>query len=215
MSDGETRVGVVEDDADLRDTLCQVLAACHGMACVAACGSAEEALTVLPQVRPQVVLMDVNLPGADGVDCVRRLAPQLPDCSILMLTIYDNDEVVFRALAAGAIGYLCKPVSPAFLTAAIHEALSGGAPMTAGIARRIIRSFQGPAATTRLHIETSLAPRELETLRLLAKGHQYKEIAAELGIGISTVHHYTARIYKKLQVQSRSQAVARYRGDLG
>ena len=215
MSDDETRVGVVEDDPDLRDTLSQVLAACPGMRCVAACATAEEALTVLPPLQPQVVLMDVNLPGVSGVECVRLLTPLLPECNILMLTIYDSDEVVFRALEAGAIGYLCKPVSPEVLAAAIHEALSGGAPMTAGIARRIIRSFQGPAATTRLHIETSLAPRELETLRLLAKGHQYKEIAAELGIGISTVHHYTARIYKKLQVQSRSQAVARYRGDLG
>jgi DNA-binding NarL/FixJ family response regulator len=195
MSDGETRVGVVEDDADLRDTLCQVLAACPGMVCVAACTSAEEAWTVLPQVRPQVVLMDVNLPGVDGVECVRRLAPQLPDCSILMLTIYDSDEVVFRALAAGAIGYLCKPVSPAVLTTAIHEARSGGTPMTAGIARRIIRSFQRPASTARRDIETVLAPRELETLRLLAKGLQYKEIAAELGIGLATVNHYTAKIY--------------------
>jgi DNA-binding NarL/FixJ family response regulator len=213
MSDDVTRVGVVEDDPDLRETLSQVLAACPGMRCVAACATAEEAWTVLPPLQPQVVLMDVNLPGASGVECVRRLAPQLPECSILMLTIYDSDEVVFRALEAGAIGYLCKPVSPAVLTTAIHEARSGGTPMTAGIARRIIRSFQRPASTARRDIETTLAPRELETLRLLAKGLQYKEIAAELGIGLATVNHYTAKIYKKLQVQSRGQAVARYRGE--
>ena len=206
-------VAVVEDDAGLRRSLRKSLEEGSGTRCVAAVGSAEEALATLPALKADVILMDVNLPGASGVECVQRLVPLLPKTHFIMLTVFDDTEVVFQSLAAGAIGYLTKPVTEERLLEAIHDVYAGGAPMTSSIARRIVQAFQKPAADPRAVIEESLAPREQEVLKLLAKGYLQKEIADQLDISFPTVRTLTARIYTKLHVHSRSQAVAKYLGE--
>jgi DNA-binding NarL/FixJ family response regulator len=208
-------VAVVEDDAGLRRSLRKSLEEGPGTRCVAAVGSAEEALATLPALKADVILMDVNLPGASGVECVQRLVPLLPKTHFIMLTVFDDTEVVFQSLAAGAIGYLTKPVTEERLLEAIHDVYAGGAPMTSSIARRIVQAFQKPAADPRAVIEESLAPREQEVLKLLAKGYLQKEIADQLDISFPTVRTLTARIYTKLHVHSRSQAVAKYLGEKG
>jgi len=208
-------VAVVEDDAGLRQSLRKILEDGPGTRCLAAVGSAEEAFDKLLTLKPDVILMDVNLPGASGVQCVERLAPLLPQTHFIMLTVFDDTEVVFQSLAAGAIGYLTKPVTPERLLEAIRDVCEGGAPMTSSIARRIVQAFRKPAADPRVAVEESLAPREQEVLRLLAKGYLQKEISDQLGISFPTVRTLTARIYTKLHVHSRSQAVAKYLGEKG
>lgn len=208
-------VAVVEDDAGLRRTLRKSLEERADTCCLTAVGSAEEAFEKLPAIKPDVVLMDVNLPGASGVECVQRLVPLLPKTHFIMLTVFDDTEVVFQSLAAGAIGYLTKPVTEERLLEAIYDVYAGGAPMTSSIARRIVQAFQKPAADPRVAIEESLAPREQEVLKLLAKGYLQKEIADQLDISFPTVRTLTARIYTKLHVHSRSQAVAKYLGEKG
>jgi len=206
-------VAVVEDDAGLRRSLRKSLEEGPGTRCVAAVGSAEEALATLPALKADVILMDVNLPGASGVECVQRLVPLLPKTHFIMLTVFDDTEVVFQSLAAGAIGYLTKPVTEERLLEAIQDVYDGGAPMTSSIARRIVQAFRKPAEDPRIVIEESLAPREQEVLKLLAKGFLQKEIADQLDISFPTVRTLTARIYTKLHVHSRSQAVAKYLGE--
>ena len=208
-------VAIDEDDAGLRRTLRKSLEDNPGTCCVGAVGSAEEAIDKLPTLKPEVVLMDVNLPGASGVQCVERLAPLLPKTHFIMLTVFDDTEVVFQSLAAGAIGYLTKPVTEDKLLEAIQDVYAGGAPMTSSIARRIVQAFRKPAADPRSAIEETLAPREQEVLKLLAKGYLQKEISDQLGISFPTVRTLTARIYSKLHVHSRSQAVAKYLGEEG
>jgi DNA-binding NarL/FixJ family response regulator len=208
-------VAVVEDDAGLRGSLRKTLEEGAGTRCVAAVGSAEEALATLPALKADVILMDVNLPGASGVECVQRLVPLLPQTHFIMLTVFDDTEVVFQSLAAGAIGYLTKPVTEERLLEAIQDVYDGGAPMTSSIARRIVQAFRKPAEDPRVVIEESLAPREQEVLKLLAKGFLQKEIADQLDISFPTVRTLTARIYTKLHVHSRSQAVAKYLGEQG
>jgi DNA-binding NarL/FixJ family response regulator len=208
-------VAVVEDDAGLRGSLRKILEDGPGTRCVAVVGSAEEALVRLPGAKPDVVLMDINLPGASGVECVARLAPLLPQAHFIMLTVFDDTEAVFQSLAAGAVGYLTKPMDPERLLAAIRDVHAGGAPMTSSIARRIVQAFRKPAVGARAGVEDCLAPREQEILNLLSKGYLQKEIAEQLGISFPTVRTLTARIYKKLHVHSRSQAVAKYLGANG
>jgi len=208
-------VAVVEDDAGLRQSLRKILEEGPGTRCLAEVGSAEAAFDKLVTLQPDVILMDVNLPGASGVQCVERLAPLLPRTHFIMLTVFDDTEVVFQSLAAGAIGYLTKPVTPERLLEAIRDVCEGGAPMTSSIARRIVQAFRKPAADPRVAVEESLAPREQEVLRLLAKGYLQKEISDQLGISFPTVRTLTARIYTKLHVHSRSQAVAKYLGEKG
>lgn len=205
-------VAVVEDDAGLRKSLRLMLERDPGMCCVAVFSSAEAAWDGVPGLKPDVVLMDIKLPGASGVKCVARLATQLPSTHFIMLTVFDDTEAIFQSLAAGAVGYLTKPVDPERLLAAIRDAHEGGAPMTGSIARRIIQAFRVPAADSRATVDEELAPREQEVLRLLAKGYLQKEIADALGISFPTVRTLTARIYRKLHVHSRSQAVAKYLG---
>jgi DNA-binding NarL/FixJ family response regulator len=173
--------------------------------------SGEEAVAALPKLRPQVVIMDVNLPGMDGVACVRALAGKLPDSQILMLTVRQDTDVIFNALAAGASGYLLKPARAAELLAAVRDVSAGGAPMSGFIARQVVQSFQARPAPSAA--SENLSAREVEVLELLSAGFAYKEIADRLGIAYGTVHTHVARIYKKLHVQSRGQAVARYRGN--
>ena len=168
-------VSIVEDDSDVRTTLAKLIHGSPGYRCVSQHGSAEVALQEIPRVKPDVVLMDINLPGLNGVECVRRLKPLLPETQIIMLTVYQNTENIFNALAAGATGYLLKQTPPAELLTAIQNVHAGGSPMSSHIARKIVQSFQQlPPATTGAQ---SLSPREAEVLDLLSKGYLYKEIA--------------------------------------
>lgn len=209
-NDNMITVAIVEDDAQVRHSLEGIVKRGTGVLCTGAFGSAEEALRELPRLHPRVVLMDINLPGMDGVECVRKLSGLLPEMQMVMLTVYDNTDAIFNSLAAGASGYLLKPVSAAQLLAAVKDVYAGGAPMTSNIVRKVVQTFKQPGATAR---ETeNLSAREQEVLDYLAKGYLYKEIAEQLGIGYGTVHTYIERIFKKLHVRSRAQAVAKYLG---
>jgi len=201
-------VSIVEDDAGVRNTLAKLIDSSSGFRCLSQHPSAESALRELPKANPEVVLMDINLPGLSGVECVRRLKPTLPRAQIIMLTVYQNTEHIFNALAAGATGYLLKQTPPAELLAAIRDVHGGGSPMSSHIARKIVQSFQKPAPANR-GLE-SLTPRETEVLDYLAKGFLYKEIAEALKISYDTVHAHIRKIYEKLQVRSRTEAVARH-----
>lgn len=202
-------VVIVEDDTRIRKSLTTILARESDLACIGAFSSGEEALEKVPALQPNVMLMDVNLPGIDGVECVRRLSAHLRATQILMLTVHEDADVIFNSLAAGAKGYLLKPPRAAELVAAVHDVISGGSPMTSIIARKVVQSFSSGA---RSKTTDSLSPRELEVLDLLAKGFAYKEIAADLNVSYSTVHTHIERIYEKLHVHSRSHAVAKYLG---
>jgi DNA-binding NarL/FixJ family response regulator len=200
----------VEDDAQVRQSLANILKRGPGVACVGEHGNAEEAVREIPRVQPKVVLMDINLPGMSGVDCVRRLSELAPKTQVVMLTVYDNTEAIFNSLAAGASGYLLKPISSAQLLSAVRDVYGGGVPMTSDIARKVLQTFKQPAPAT--FDADNLSAREQEVLDFLAKGYLYKEIADQLSISYGTVHTYIERIFKKLHVRSRAQAVAKYLG---
>lgn len=202
------RVAIVDDEGELREQIAAYVDHAPGFSCVRACASAEEALRWLPQDRPDVVLMDINLGAMDGIECVRRLKPQLPETQIVMLTVFEDTERIFRALAAGATGYLLKRLAPPRLLDAIREVHAGGSPMSAPIARKIVTSFQQPPP--RPDPAAELSPREREVLEGLAEGRAYKEIADKLGVSIHTVRNYIRRIYEKLHVRSRTEAVAKF-----
>jgi DNA-binding NarL/FixJ family response regulator len=200
-------ISIVEDNEKLRGTLARVLNRADGFRCVSQHGSAEDALKDLPGLKPEVVLMDINLPGMNGVECVRQLKPLLPQTQVMMLTVYEDTENIFNALAAGASGYMLKRTSSKELIEAIHEVRRGGSPMTMHIARKVVQSFQkiAPAQST-----DNLSEREQQVLDLLSQGLIYKEIAEKLGISYETVHTYIRRIYEKLQVRTRTEAVAKF-----
>jgi DNA-binding NarL/FixJ family response regulator len=203
-------VSIVEDDAGVRSTLAKLINSSPGYRCVSQHSSAEDALQAIPEFKPDVALMDINLPGINGVECVRRLKPHLPGTQIIMLTVYQNTEHIFNALAAGATGYLLKQTPPAELLAAIREVNEGGSPMSSHIARKIVQSFQhaaSPAPQT-----AALSPREAEVLDLLAKGFLYKEIADKMAVSYATVHTHIRHVYEKLHVRSRTEAVAKHLG---
>jgi DNA-binding NarL/FixJ family response regulator len=201
-------VSIVEDNEQLRNTLARVLNRSEGYRCLSHYGTAEEALKDLPQVKPEVVLMDINLPGINGVECVRQLKQLLPGIQVMMLTVYEDTENIFSALAAGATGYLLKRTKTAELLEAIHEVHRGGSPMTTHIARKVTQSFlkTGPSSKA----TENLSQREQEVLDCLSQGFLYKEIAEKLGISYETVHTYIRRIYEKLQVRTRTEAVAKF-----
>jgi DNA-binding NarL/FixJ family response regulator len=201
-------VSIVEDDAGVRASLAKLIDGSPGFRCLSQHPTAENALQEIPKANPQVVLMDINLPGVSGVECVRRLKPLLPQTQIIMLTVYQNTEHIFNALAAGATGYLLKQTPPAELLAAIREVQIGGSPMSSHIARKIVQSFQKPAVAT--HPDETLSPRETEVLELLSKGFLYKEIADQTGLTYATVHTHIRHIYEKLHVRSRTEAVAKH-----
>jgi DNA-binding NarL/FixJ family response regulator len=200
-------ISIVEDNDKLRGTLARVLNRAEGFRCVSQYPSAEDALKDLPNVKPDVVLMDINLPGMNGVECVRQLKPLLPQTQVMMLTVYEDTENIFNALAAGANGYMLKRTSSKELIEAIHEVKRGGSPMTMHIARKVVQSFQksAPAQSTE-----NLSEREQQVLDLLSQGLIYKEISDKLGIGYETVHTYIRRVYEKLQVRTRTEAVAKF-----
>jgi DNA-binding NarL/FixJ family response regulator len=201
-------VSIVEDNEQVRSTLARLLNRAEGFRCLSQHANAEAALEALPQERPDVVLMDINLPGMNGVECVRRLKQVDPAIQVVMLTVYEDTENIFNALTAGATGYLLKRTTRDELLAAIREVKQGGSPMTTHIARKVVQSFQrsGPS----IQSTENLSPREQEVLDCLAKGFLYKEIAEKLGISYETVHTYIRRIYEKLQVRTRTEAVAKF-----
>ncbi|TAL03789.1 MAG: response regulator transcription factor [Verrucomicrobia bacterium] len=201
-------VSIVEDQEPLRATLARMLNRAEGFECVSQYGSAEEALKDLPKVKPEVVLMDINLPGINGVECVRQLKQLLPAVQVMMLTVYEDTENIFNALAAGASGYMLKRTPRAELLEAIREVHRGGSPMTTHIARMVVQSFLKPV--TKPETTAELSPREKEVLDCLAQGLMYKEIAEKIGVTYETVHTYIRRIYEKLQVRTRTEAVAKF-----
>jgi DNA-binding NarL/FixJ family response regulator len=201
-------VSIVEDNDKLRGTLARVIARADGFSCVSQHASAEDALKELPAVKPNVVLMDINLPGINGVECVRQLKKILPQTQVMMLTVYEDTENIFNALAAGASGYMLKRTPGAELLEAIREVQRGGSPMTTHIARKVVQSFQRSAGTD--DPTATLSEREQQVLDLLSQGLIYKEIAEKIGISYETVHTYVRRIYEKLQVRTRTEAVAKF-----
>ena len=203
------KVSIVEDDAKLRETLVRYFAGQPGYRCLKAYANAEAALADLPLHLPDVVLMDINLPGMSGIECVAKLRKVTPTLKIIMLTVFEEGEQVFQALSAGAFGYLVKSNRPAKILEAIREVFDGGSPMSGHIARKVVQSFQSHAAANAAACEEteSLTARELEVLQSLSRGHPYKEIANELGISLSTVRTYIQRIYEKLHVHSQTEAV--------
>jgi DNA-binding NarL/FixJ family response regulator len=203
-------VSIVDDEKDLRQSIATFVNGSPGFRCVSAYSSAETALKGLPTDKPEVVLMDINLGGMNGIECVERLKIVAPTMQILMLTVYEDTDQIFKALAAGATGYLLKRSSPTKLLQAIREVDSGGSPMSSSIARKVVASFQKSKQTGEKQVH--LSPREEMVLNCLAKGLTYKQIADQLAISIDTIRTYLRRIYEKLHVQSRTEAVAKYLG---
>ena len=201
-------VSIVEDDVPVREILTTWISGTPGFRFVSTYGNAEAAAARLPKDKPDVVLMDINLAGHSGIRCVRHLKVLMPKTQFLMLTVYEDADHIFDALAAGANGYLLKRTPRAELLAAIKDVHEGGSPMTSYIARKVVRAFQRPDQEKAA--PDVLAPREWEVLRLLARGFAYKEIADSLKISQATVNTYITRIYEKLHVHSRGEAVARY-----
>jgi len=201
-------VTIVEDDALVRENLVQLVEGAAGFRCAGACADSEQALQDIPRQAPDVVLMDINLPGISGVECVRRLKKLLPQLQVMMLTVYEDSDKVFAALEAGAGGYLLKRTPSDELLEAVRELHQGGAPMSSYIARKVVQSFQqrAPSAPE----AARLSPREEELLRHVASGYHNKEIADQLNISVETVRVHLRNIYEKLHVNSRSQAVVRF-----
>jgi DNA-binding NarL/FixJ family response regulator len=201
-------VSIIEDDESVRKILAGWVARAKGFRCVSQHPSAEDAFEKLPEQKPDVVLMDINLPGVNGIQCVRRLKATLPTTQFLMLTVYEDSDHIFEALAAGASGYLLKRTPRGELLAAIKQVREGGAPMTSYIARKVVQAFQRqPSERPEVN---ELSPREWEVLELLARGYSYKEISSALEISIPTVNTHLHRTYEKLHVRSRGEAVARF-----
>lgn len=204
------RVAIVEDDESLRRIFGGWMQRSPGIEFVGEFPDAEAAIQGLGTVRPEVVLVDIQLPGLDGIECVRRLKGTLGSTQFMMLTVYEDADRIFKALEAGAAGYLLKRTTPEELVEAIVELRNGGSPMTSAIARKVVQSFQRPAPVGVSAEMAQLSPREREILGLLAQGYLYKEIAADLKISVPTVNAHIRNMYEKLQVHSRAQAVARY-----
>jgi len=200
-------VAIVEDDEGIRDEMVQILKADAGIRCVGAYRSAEEALKFLPALCPDVVLMDIKLPGMSGIQCVAKLKEIMPAVQIIVVTIYQDNERIFRALRSGASGFLVKSGPPEKLIEAIHDVSIGGSPMSIHIARKVVEHFQNVRRTK--PEANPLSEREREVLNLLAAGYLYKEIANKLNIGIETVRTYVKHICQKMQVKSRIEAVAK------
>lgn len=205
---GVCRVAVVEDIEGIRTEVVQLIESFEGFACVQACASAEEALKVLPAQAPDVVLMDIYLPRMSGIECTLRLKASLPSCQIVMLTSSDEEDLVFRSLEAGADGYLLKDCASEDLRQGLLNLRRGGAPMTSGIARRVVQFFRHRSkGSDELR---SLSQREAEVLGLIARGLSTKEVADRLSLTIETIRTYVKNIYEKMHVHSRAEAVAKY-----
>ena len=207
-NDMRIRVAIVEDSRGTRESLTELLGHAPTLRCVGAHHTGEEALQQIPAEAPDVVLMDINLPQMNGIECVARLKQQLPQTQVLMLTTYEEGDLIFNSLRRGASGYLLKGMPPAELVQAIEEVHAGGAPMSPQIARKVVAHFQ-QIKKPQSDME-KLTKREEEILSLLAKGYFYKEIAEKMGVTIHTVKAHSHHVYQKLHVQSRTEAVLKY-----
>lgn len=204
---GPVKVAIIEDLREIREGLATLIDLTDGFRCTGRYGSVEEALSRLPREVPDVVLSDIGLPGMNGIEGVRVLKGRYPHLLFLMLSVYDDDERVFDALCAGATGYLLKKTPPARLIESLKDAVEGGAPMSPEIARKVITLFREFRPPTRSDYD--LTPHETRILKLLVEGHNYKTAAAELGVSVNTVSFHLKKIYEKLQVHSKSEAVAK------
>jgi DNA-binding NarL/FixJ family response regulator len=202
-------VVIIEDIKEIREGLQMLIDGSEGFKCEQTFASAEEALDKLPSICPDVALMDINLPGMNGIEAVRKLKTQCSHTLFIMSTVYEDDESIFESLKAGASGYLLKKIAPSKILDSIMEVYQGGSPMSGQIARRVIASFQQKDA---INDSDLLTIREKEILKSLAKGLRYKEIATELNIGLETVRTHARNIYEKLQVQSRTEAINKIMG---
>lgn len=201
-------IAIVEDDEEIRADFSQRIGRNPSFSLLGTYPDAESAVAGLPELKPEVVLMDINLPGMDGVECVRQLKSKMPHVQFVMLTVYEDGDRLFKSLMAGASGYLLKRTSSAKLMAAIQEVYNGGAPMTPEVARRVVQYFQRlPESPSNFG---SLTARETHVLEQLSKGYLYKEIVNNLGISLGTLHSYISKIYEKLHVHSRTEAVVKY-----
>jgi DNA-binding NarL/FixJ family response regulator len=212
-TDPPIRVALVEDDPQIRNGLRLLIDNAPGCSCVAAFASTEEALPALFTLEVDIVLMDIQLPGRSGIDCIRELKRQRPALQTMMLTLFEDHDRIFQSLAAGASGYLLKQTPPARLLEAITELHRGGSPMSMQIARRVVEVFQQP--TAQADPTSLLSPREKEIIAQMARGFLYKEIASELGISTETVRTHIHKIYEKLHVRSRTEAVMKVYGRPG
>ncbi len=208
---GEIAVSLVEDNAEIRQHLAFLLPKAEGIRLLSQHGSAEDALSRLPALRPAVVLMDINLPKLSGIECVRQLKALLPQTQVIMLTVHEDTESIFESLLAGATGYLLKRAPSAELIEAIRDVVRGGSPMTSSIARKVVQ-FIASDKTAKSSELAALTDRENDVLMLLAKGYMYKEIADQLAIHLDTVRNHIRAIYDKLHVHSRTEAVVKYLG---
>ncbi len=206
-SSSVTKVVVIEDHREYRDYLTALLNGSEGFHCVGSFRSMEEALRRISGDLPGAALVDIGLPGMDGVEGMRLLKEQYPQMTLLMLTVYEDDERIFAALCAGASGYLLKKTAPARLLEGLHEAIAGGAPLSPEVARRVMKLFHEirPPATA----DYQLTPHELRILKLLEEGHNYATAAGELHVTASTINFHLQNIYTKLQVHSKTEAVAK------
>ena len=207
MTNMRKRVAIVEDDQGLREEITHILKKSPGVECVGGYDSAEKALKGLPAVHPDVVLMDINLPGMSGIECVAKLKEIMPKVQIIIVTVYEDSDRIFRALRSGASGYLVKSGPPEKLLEAIQDVTLGGSPMSTHIARKVVQHFHllGPTVKE----QDQLSPREREVLEMLASGFIYKEIGDKLNIATETVRTYVKHICQKMQVKNRCEAVAK------
>ena len=204
-----TRIAIVEDNKTIRESLMEFVQADPECCCVCACATAEEALEIIPRHQPEIVLMDIQLPKLSGIECTAQLKRLLPSLHIIMVTVYEDTERIFRALRAGACGYLLKRCTPEELISAVREVRQGGAPMSREIARKVIASFQEPLKSA-AGVE-ELSPREHEILELLAQGFPNKEIAHRIGVSDGTVRWHLRHVYDKLHVRCRTEAALKFR----
>jgi DNA-binding NarL/FixJ family response regulator len=203
-----TRIAIVEDNRVIRESLMEFVKTDSECECVYVCATAESAIKEIPKHQPDIVLMDIQLPDISGIECTAQLKQLMPSVQIIMVTVYEDTERIFKALRAGACGYLLKRCTPEELISAIREVQRGGAPMSREIARKVIVSFQEPVATT-AEVE-GLSPREREILELLAAGFPNKQIAARVGLTDGTVRWHLRHVYHKLHVRSRTEAALKF-----
>ena len=203
----EVKVAIIEDRHEIREGLAMLIDGTDGYSCVGTFPTMEDAIAKIHHNLPQVALVDIGLPGMSGIEGIAILKERHPRLALLMLTVYDDDERILKAICAGACGYLLKKMPPARLLESIREVIAGGAPMSPAIARKVIRLFREFRPPEKADFQ--LTPHETKLLRMLVEGHNYKTVAAELGVSINTVSFHMRRIYEKLQVHSKSEAVSK------
>lgn len=201
-----TKIAIIEDNPTMRKMLVELVDSAPGYRCVCACSTSKEALAEVPKHQPDVALMDIHLPDESGINCTAKLTEKLPGLQVIMVTVYQDIDLIFQALKAGACGYILKRFRPNEIIQAISEVRAGGAPMTSEIARMLVQSFRAPSVVP----DAGLTSREAELLELLTEGLSNKEIAQKTSIAAGTVRNHLANIFKKLHVRCRTEAAAKY-----